>query len=100
MLLGVETKPGGAEFRFFRLGADAFDVCDADFFVAGVEGERARKPAYGNQAEQFAFARLELKTRDGVLRAVGAKKNFPRCVKRQRVGLRAKGIAGRLPRAN
>ena len=65
-----------------------------------VKRNRARKPADGNQAEQFGFARLELKNRDGVLRAVADEKFFARLVERQRVRLRAERIARILPRAN
>ena len=69
-------------------------------FAPGIKRNRAGKPADGNQAQQFRFARFELENRDGVLRAVADKKCFARFVKRQRVWLRAEQIAGILPRAN
>ena len=65
-----------------------------------VKHNRARKPADGNQAEQFDFAGLELENRDGVLRAVADEKFSAGFVERQRVRLRAEQIARILPRAN
>ena len=78
----------------------AFEVGDVNLFAAGVKNDRAGKPADGNQAEQFGFARVELKNGNGVLRAIADKKFLAGFVKRQRVRLRAEQVARILPRAN
>ena len=83
-----------------HFGGDAFEVRDANLFPSGVKHNRAGKPAGGNQPQQLRFARLELKNRDGVLRAVADEQLFARLVERQRVRLRAERVARILPRAN
>ena len=100
VLLCVEAVTARTQFCPFDFGADAFDVGDADFSVACVVCNAARKPAGGNQSKQLRFARLELENRNGILRSVADEKRFARFVEGQGIGLRAEQIRRILPRAN
>ena len=79
---------------------NVLEIGDADFFIARIKRDAARKPADGDQAEQFGCAGLELENGDGVLRAVADEKFFAGLVECQRIRLRAERIARILPRAN
>ena len=98
-----ELKPGALPnpFRGFSFLSPMFlMLATSDLLSLRVKRNRAGKPADGNQAEQFRFARFELENRHCVLRAVADEKFFARFVECQRVRLRAEQVAGILPRAN
>src|SRR4051794_27700727 len=57
-------------------GTHAFDVSDSKAFTVGIEGNRAREPGGGDEAEQFRAAGVEPDDGDAVLRAVAGVKGF------------------------